>query len=47
MKFENKNYPQNEYIGTQRMIVEPLTKALPPKTLMKHVNRMVLEDGKL
>jgi hypothetical protein len=36
-----------DYIGTQRMIADPLTKALPPKAFIEHVNSMGLEDGKL
>ena len=35
-----------KYIGTQRMIADPLTKVLPPKTFIEHVNSMGLEDGK-
>ena len=29
-----------KHIGTELMIVDPLTKGLPPKTFSGHVNRM-------
>ncbi|KAL3618884.1 hypothetical protein CASFOL_037112 [Castilleja foliolosa] len=34
-----------EYIITQLMVAGALTKALPPKTFMEHVNRMSLAHG--
>ena len=36
-----------EHICTQLMVADPLTKALPPKTFIGHVNRMGLEGGNL
>ena len=35
-----------EHIGTQHMIADPLTKVLPPKAFLEHMNSMGLEDGK-
>ena len=32
-----------EHISTQLMIVDPLTKGLPPKTFKEHVDQMGLE----
>ena len=32
-----------EYISTQLMIADPLTKGLPPKTFKEHVDQMGLE----
>ena len=48
VKDEIREHPLSiEFIGTQLMIADPLTKALPPKTFIAHVNSMSLEDGKL
>ena len=33
-----------EHIGTNLMIVDPLTKGLPPKTFVDHVERMDIMD---
>ena len=35
-----------EHISTQLMIVDPLTKGLPPKTFKEHVDQMGLERRK-
>lgn len=36
-----------EHIGTKLMIVDPLTKGLPPKTFIGHVERMGVMDKSL